>query len=151
MSISDELMWRYFELLSFKTSSEIKKLQDMQSKGENPRNIKFLLAEEIVERFHGKGRGIKAKQEFTNRFQKGEMPSKIKEIHLEISSVKVTLPLVLRESGLASSTSEAMRLIKQGAVKVEGKKILDSKHKISLNTSILYQVGKRRFARVKVS
>ena len=150
MSISDQLMWRYFQLLSFKTDKEIKNLKKSQKEGENPRNIKFLLAEEIVDRFHGNGEGSKARNEFILRFQKGEPPSDIKEISIKISEQDISLPRVLKEAKMVASTSIALRLIKQGAVKIEGEKTVDPKHKLSLNSCLLYQVGKRRFLKIKI-
>ena len=150
MSISDELMWRYFELLSFKKQEEINKLKKSQKEGLNPRDIKFLLAEEIVDRFHGEGFGNKAKEEFKSRFQQGNSPSEIKEIEIKLMEKDISLPKILKEAGMVSSTSEALRLIKQGGVRIEGKKILDSKYKINQNSSLLYQVGKRKFFRIKI-
>jgi len=151
MSISDKLMWRYFDLLSFKSSDEIKKLKESVSGGENPRNIKFILAQEIVERFHGKGSGEMALEEFKKRFQKGEMPTIIDEKEIKYKENLTTLPRVLKDSGLVSSTSEAMRLIKQGGIKIEGKRVSDEKIKIERNTSQIYQVGKKRFLRIKIT
>jgi len=150
MSISDQLMWRYFQLLSFRTDKEIENLEKSQKEGENPRNIKFLLAEEIVDRFHGTGEGYKARNEFILRFQKGELPSNIKEISIKINEQDISLPRVLKEAKMVVSTSEALRLIKQGAVKIEGEKTVDPKHKLSLNSCLLYQVGKRRFLKIKI-
>ena len=150
MSISDELMWRYFELLSFKKQEEINKLKKSQKEGLNPRDIKFLLAEEIVDRFHGEGFGNKAKEEFKSRFQQGNSPSEIKEIEIKLMEKDISLPKILKEAGMVSSTSEALRLIKQGGVRIEGEKILDSKYKINQNSSLLYQVGKRKFLRIKI-
>ena len=150
MSISDELMWRYFELLSFKKQEEINKLKKSQKEGLNPRDIKFLLAEEIVDRFHGEGFGNKAKEEFKSRFQQGNSPSEIKEIEIKLMEKDISLPKILKEAGMVSSTSEALRLIKQGGVRIEGEKILDSKYKINQNSSLLYQVGKRKYFRIKI-
>ena len=150
MSVSDELMWRYFELLSFKSDKEINKLKRAQANGENPRDIKFMLAEEIVDRFHGEGSGRKAREEFKSIFQRGKNPSNVVEIEIQLKEQDITLPRVLKEAGLVASTSEALRLIKQGAVKVEGEKIIDSKHKISSNSSLLYQIGKRKFSKIKI-
>jgi len=150
MSISDELMWRYFELLSFKKKNEINKLKKSQKEGLNPRDIKFLLAEEIVDRFHGEGSGTKAREEFISRFQQGNSPSEIKEIEIKLMEKNISLPKILKEAGMVSSTSEALRLIKQGGVRIEGEKILDSKYKINQNSSLLYQVGKRKFFRIKI-
>ena len=151
MSISDVLMWRYFELLSFLAEGEIKELKKSQKEGSNPRDIKFLLAEEIVNRFHGEGSGNNAKKEFKSRFQKGNNPSDIKEISVKLEEKSLNLAKVLKEAKMVSSTSEALRLIKQGGVRIEGEKILDSKHKINLNSSLLYQVGKRKFLKIKIA
>tara|TARA_B100001167_G_scaffold190931_1_gene159260 strand:- start:96 stop:1295 length:1200 start_codon:yes stop_codon:yes gene_type:complete len=151
MSISDDLMWRYFELLSFRDEEEITELKKSQKEGSNPRDIKFLLAEEIVNRFHGEGSGNSAKEEFQSRFQKGNNPSDIKEITINLEEKSITLAKVLKEAKMVPSTSEALRLIKQGAVRIEGEKILDSKHEINLNSSLLYQVGKRKFVKIKIA
>ena len=151
MSISDDLMWRYFELLSFRDEEEITELKKSQKEGSNPRDIKFLLAEEIVNRFHGEGSGNSAKEEFQSRFQKGNNPSDIKEITINLEEKSITLAKVLKEAKMVPSTSEALRLIKQGAVRIEGEKILDSKHEINLNSSLLYQVGKRKFFKIKIA
>ncbi len=151
MSISDVLMWRYFELLSFRAAEEITELKKSQQDGSNPRDIKFLLAEEIVNRFHGEGSGNSAKEEFQSRFQKGNNPSAIKEITINLEEKSITLAKVLKEAKMVPSTSEALRLIKQGAVRIEGEKILDSKHEINLNSSLLYQVGKRKFSKIKIA
>ena len=151
MSISDVLMWRYFELLSFRDEKEITELKKSQKEGSNPRDIKFLLAEEIVNRFHGEGSGNSAKEEFQSRFQKGNNPSDIKEITINLEEKSITLAKVLKEAKMVPSTSEALRLIKQGAVRIEGEKILDSKHEINLNSSLLYQVGKRKFSKIKIA
>ena len=124
MSISDQLMWRYFDLLSFKTDKEIEALKQDEKNGENPRNIKFILAEEIVDRFHGEGLGSRAKEEFINRFQKGKLPEEVEEMTLVMEGSITTLPRVLKESSMVKSTSEAIRLIEQGAVKVDGGKVL---------------------------
>jgi len=151
MSISDDLMWRYFELLSFRDEEEITELKKSQKEGSNPRDIKFLLAEEIVNRFHGEGSGNSAKEEFQSRFQKGNNPSDIKEITINLEEKSITLAKVLKEAKMVPSTSEALRLIKQGAVRIEGEKVLDSKHEINLNSSLLYQVGKRKFSKIKIA
>ena len=151
MSISDELMWRYFDLLSFKDSAEIDNLKKDQKNGENPRNIKFILAQEIVERFHGEKKSKSALNEFLNRFQKGNTPTNIEDISLTLSKDELTLSRVLKDSKLTSSTSEALRMIKQGAVKIDGEKVLDSDHKITLNEEQIYQVGKKRFRRIKIA
>ena len=147
MSISDELMWRYFSLLSFKTSDEIDEFKKEIKQGSNPRDIKFLLAEEIVERFH-EGSGFKSKENFVNRFQKGNISQKLEEITLEIDTEDELITRVLKETKLLSSTSEAMRMIKQGAIKVNEERILDNKFKIKRGTSNLVQVGKKKAAKI---
>jgi tyrosyl-tRNA synthetase len=147
MSISDELMWRYFSLLSFKTSDEIDEFKQEIKQGSNPRDIKFLLAEEIVERFH-EGLGLKSKENFVNRFQKGNISQKLEEITLEIDTEDELITRVLKETKLLSSTSEAMRMIKQGAIKVNEERILDNKFKIKRGTSNLVQVGKKKAAKI---
>jgi len=151
MSISDDLMWRYFELLSFKDSTEINKLKKDQENGENPRNIKFILAQEIVERFHGEKKAKSALNEFLNRFQKGNLPSEIQEISLTLAKEDITLAKILKDSNLTSSTSEALRMIKQGAVKIDGEKVLEPSYRITLNKQQIYQVGKKRFSRIKIA
>ena len=151
MSISDDLMWRYFELLSFKDSTEINKLKKDQENGENPRNIKFILAQEIVERFHGEKKAKSALNEFLNRFQKGNLPSEIQEISLTLAKEDITLAKILKDSNLTSSTSEALRMIKQGAVKIDGEKVLEPSYRITLNKQQIYQVGKKRFGRIKIA
>jgi tyrosyl-tRNA synthetase len=151
MSISDKLMWRYFDLLSFKTDKEIESLKQEERNGENPRNLKFILAEEIVDRFHGEGSGSKAKDEFINRFQKGKLPEEVEAISLVIEGSSMTLPRVLKESSMVQSTSEAIRLIEQGAVKVEGEKVLKKDFPLSKGTAYLLQVGKRKIANILLS
>ena len=151
MSISDKLMWRYFDLLSFKTDKEIESLKQEEKNGENPRNLKFILAEEIVDRFHGEGSGSKAKDEFINRFQKGKLPEEVGAISLVIEGSSMTLPRVLKESSMVQSTSEAIRLIEQGAVKVEGEKVLKKDFPLSKGTAYLLQVGKRKIANILLS
>ena len=151
MSISDQLMWRYFDLLSFKTDKEIEALKQDEKNGENPRNIKFILAEEIVDRFHGEGLGSRAKEEFINRFQKGKLPEEVEEMTLIMEGSSTTLPRVLKESSMVKSTSEAIRLIEQGAVKVDGAKVLKKDFSMDKGTTYLLQVGKRRIASILLS
>ena len=147
MSISDELMWRYFSLLSFKTSDEIKEYKKEIKKGSNPRDIKFLLAEEIVDRFH-EGLGLKSKENFINRFQKGNISQQLENITLKIDKDEELITRVLKDSKLLNSTSEAMRMIKQGAVKVNEEKVLDNKFSIKKGTTNLVQVGKKKAAKI---
>ena len=151
MSISDQLMWRYFDLLSFKTDKQIESLKQDEKNGENPRNLKFILAEEIVDRFHGEGLGSKAREEFVNRFQKGKLPEEVEAITLIIEGSSATLPKVLKESSMVTSTSEAIRLIEQGAVKVDGDKVLKKDFSMNKGITFLLQVGKRKIANIILS
>ena len=150
MSITDELMWRYFSLLSFKNSDEIAGYKNDIEKGTNPRDIKFLLAEEIVERFH-EGKGKKSKDNFINRFQKGNISQEIGEISIVIDSDEELLTRILKESRFVKSTSDALRMIKQGAVKVNDEKVSDSKFSLSRGTSSLVQVGKKKVAKIIIN
>ena len=147
MSISDELMWRYFELLSFRPLDEIAGFRTEIEQGKNPRDIKFLLAEEIIERFHDRAAADKARENFISRFQKGKVPDEMPEFNLAADLPAANL---LKEAELVKSTSEAMRMIKQGAVKVDGEKLVDSKQIFSAGDTHIFQVGKRRFARITV-
>tara|TARA_Y100000741_G_scaffold241039_1_gene184601 strand:- start:94 stop:1284 length:1191 start_codon:yes stop_codon:yes gene_type:complete len=147
MSISDELMWRYFSLLSFKSSEEIDNLKKAEIDGDNPRDIKFILAEEIVDRFH-KGLGKKAKENFIERFQKGNTPDNVKNITIKVEGESQLLTRILKDSGLLKSTSEAMRLIKQGAIKVDGAKVSDDKFNLKKGKESLVQVGKKKLAKI---
>ena len=147
MSISDELMWRYFSLLSFKSSKEIEMLKKAQKEGENPRDIKFVLAQEIVDRFH-KGQGTGAKENFIERFQKGNTPENVKNMLVDIESESELLTRILKDSGMLKSTSEAIRLIKQGAIKVDGNKVSDDKYKLKKGQESLIQVGKKKIAKI---
>jgi tyrosyl-tRNA synthetase len=153
MSISDDLMWRYFELLSFELTSVIKGYKaQCESGAENPRNIKFLLAKEIVSRFHGgAAAGEHAMRSFIDRFQRGALPDVIEEITLKSESGSYAIANVLKDAGLVESTSEAIRLIKQGAVKIDGEKVADPKLAVQVGSSHVYQVGKRKFARITVA
>ena len=151
MSISDELMWRYFELLSFRPMAEINSWKLECIEGANPRHYKVKLAQEIIERFHDAKAAVKALENFEARFQRGAMPDEIDEIELKIQGSGFCIANLLKESGLTSGTSEAIRLINQGAVKIDGEKISDAKLEISVNTQNIYQVGKRKFAKVKLS
>ena len=150
MSISDDLMWRYYELLSFRPMSEINDLQRRVNEGMNPRDAKVMLAEELIERFHDKAASIRAHENFVARFQQGAMPDDMPELSL---TAEAGLPIanLLKEADLVSSTSEALRMIKQGAVKIDGEKIDDRNMVVSKGTSHIYQVGKRRFAKVTLA
>jgi tyrosyl-tRNA synthetase len=150
MSISDELMWRYFEVLSFRPISEIEGWKREMAHGLNPRDIKFRLGQELVARFHGTAAGKRAMETFIRRFQKHALPEDMPEY--EVVSRNGVLPIanVLKEAKLTGSTSEALRMIKQGAVKIDGEKVKDEGLEIRSGSKHVYQVGKRRFARVMV-
>ena len=147
MSISDELMWRYLELLSFESLQTIESWKIEVENGENPRNIKFLLAEEIITRFHNNPAAKKAQQNFIDRFAKNQIPEEMDEYTFP-KGLKIAN--LLKDSNLVNSTSEAFRMIKQGAVKMDGEKINDKDLIPNEGTSV-YQVGKRKFARVTIS
>ena len=149
MSISDTLMWRWFELLSFLPEDEIKELQASVEAGMNPRDAKFKLAIEIVDRFHGEGEGEKCKDAFLKRFQKGAIPEDIKEVSYFLEDESMPLVNLLKETGMVASTSEASRLIKQGGIKIDSKKVEDPKMLISAGTKQVYQVGKRKFLKIE--
>jgi len=151
MSISDDLMWRYFELLSFRPLSEIEGFKQQVDDGANPRDIKFLLAEEIIARFHSEVEATKSRENFIARFQKGAMPDDIDEIELTAVDGEMPIANLLKEAGLVNSTSDAYRMIKQGAVKIDGKKVDSRDLKIKAGSEHIYQVGKRRFAKVKLA
>jgi tyrosyl-tRNA synthetase len=149
MSVSDELMWRYFELLSFKSIQEIESLKDQVKKGVNPRDIKMDLATEIITRFHDNQKAEEAKEDFITRFQKGDLPKDIPEREISTDGASsVAIWSVLKDATLTSSTSEARRMIKQGAVKIDGERIEDLDHELHVGTSVVIQVGKRKFARI---
>ena len=151
MSISDELMWRYFELLSFRPMADIKQWKLECEQGANPRNYKVKLAQEIIERFHDEQVAIKALESFEARFQRGALPDEIDEITLKIEGENYLIANILKDAGLTGSTSEAIRLINQGAVKIDGEKVSDTKLLIDSGAEHIYQVGKRKFAKVKIT
>ena len=148
MSISDKLMWRWFNLLSFKSTDEIAKLKAEQAKGMNPRDIKIQLAKELIARFHDDESAELAEDNFINQFQKKNIPVEIEELSITISEDSIPLANLLKESGMTSSTSEAMRMIQQGAVRIDEEKVFDPKLLISAGTSAIYQVGKRKFKKI---
>ena len=147
MSISDDLMWRYLELLSFESLETIESWKKEVADGENPRNIKFRLAEEIITRFHDKDQALKAQQNFIDRFAKNQIPDEMDEFSF---SKGIKVANLLKDSNLVSSTSEAFRMIKQGAVKIDGEKLTD-KDLAPDEGTLVFQVGKRKFARVTIS
>lgn len=148
MSISDELMWRYYEVLSFRPLQEISMLKTEISNGRNPRDVKFELAEEIVTRFHDRASAAREKSEFISRFQQGAVPDEIAEVRVKSKDGKLGIASLLKEAGLVRSNSEAFRMIQQGAVRLDGERVDDRGLEISAGTTHVYQVGKRKFAKV---
>ncbi len=151
MKISDDLMWRYFELLSFDSKQQIQSYQDaVNNEGVNPRDIKFKLGQEIVMRFHNRRAAEQAQQDFIDRFQQNQIPDDMPEVSLPSQSEPWLIGSALKQAQLVSSTSEAIRMIKQGAVKIDGQKIADIKLELNSGSTLVLQVGKRKFARVTV-
>ena len=150
MSISDELMWRWFELLSFIPEENISELKNEMEGGKNPRDIKFILAEELVDRFHQKGDGAKCKEVFLSRFQKGNIPDKIDSIKINLIEDKILLVNLLKDANMISSISEGNRLISQGGIKIDSKKIENPKFEVFRGSEGIYQVGKRKFLKIIV-
>jgi tyrosyl-tRNA synthetase len=150
MSISDVLMWRYYELLSFKPLAEIEAYKTDIEQGKNPRDVKIDLAKELIARFHDEAAATAAHQEFINRFQKGAMPDEMPELELVPEGGEIAIANLLKEADLVGSTSDAYRMIKQGAAKLDGEKITDRNLVITRGSNAVYQVGKRKFARVTV-
>ena len=151
MSISDELMWRYFEVLSFRSLDDIANLRKRVDEGMNPRDAKFELGLEIVARFHDDAAAEAARDEFISRFQKGANPEDMPELTLEARDGALGIAHLLKGAGLVSSTSEAFRMIKQGAVKIDGERVEDRSLTIDAGSTSVYQVGRRRFARVSLT
>ena len=151
MSISDELMWRYYDLLSFRPIADIAALKQQAAEGRNPRDIKIELAKEIIARFHDGAAADAAEQDFIQRFQKNALPDDIPELTLTLTSDSIQIANLLKEAGLVESTSEALRMIKQGAVRLDGEtKVEDSKMEFERGSSHIFQVGKRKFAKVSL-
>lgn len=151
MSVSDDLMWRYFELLSFRSEEDLQALRARVEGGANPRDIKIELAQELITRFHDSAAADAALQDFIQRFQKNAIPDDMPELTLSLAPEQLGIASVLKEAGLVASTSEAMRMIKQGAVKIDGDKVSDAKHLCQSGSEHVYQVGKRKFARIQIS
>ncbi len=151
MSISDDLMWRYFELLSFRPMSEIEGFKQEMQQGKNPRDIKFLLAEEIIARFHSETEATAAREGFIAQFAKNRIPDDIPELSFEAPAEGYAIANLLKDAGLCSSTSDAMRMIQQGAAKIDGEKVADKSVKIQKGTEAVFQVGKRKFARLSIN
>ena len=150
MSISDDLMWRYFELLSFRPMDEIEAFKQDIANGKNPRDVKFLLAEEIIERFHSKEEAVAAREGFIAQFAKNKIPDDIPELSFTTDDEGYPIANLLKDAGLCASTSEAMRMIQQGAVKIDGEKVTDKSTRIQSGTEGVFQVGKRKFAKIKI-
>ncbi|MBI4695120.1 MAG: tyrosine--tRNA ligase [Gammaproteobacteria bacterium] len=150
MSISDCLMWRYFDLLSLRPSSEIALLQRQVAEGRNPRDVKMELASEIVARFHGVAHGARAQEEFLSRFSRGALPADIREVELDAGEFGISVTQLLKSAALSSSTSEARRLIKQGGVRVEQERLADENLVFRRGFEGIVQVGKHRAARIRL-
>lgn len=149
MSISDETMWLYFELISFRTLADIKDLREKVNQGMNPRDVKFLLAEEIVARFHGEAAGPLAREHFTSQFQKKEIPDDIKDFAFPDVEGGIALPNLIKDAGLTASTSAAIRMIEQGAVQIDGEKQTDRQRILTeITKPFVLKVGKRGFIRI---
>jgi tyrosyl-tRNA synthetase len=151
MSISDTLMWRYFELLSFRAVGDIAALRQAVEDGRNPRDVKFELAREIVGRFHSEQAAERAQGDFSARFAQGAVPENLPEQLIEISAPSARLTAILKELGFVASSSEASRKIEEGAVRVDGEKILSHRHELAAGASYLVSIGKRSYARVMLA
>ena len=150
MSVSDDLMWRYIQLLSFETLQTIEGWKQQVAEGVNPRTIKVGFAQEIVARFHGATAATQALSEFEARFQRGAMPEDMPEINIASTEGGITVPVLLKQAGLVSSTSDAIRQIAGGGVRIDGERVADKGAIVLLGTTVVAQVGKRRFARVTI-
>lgn len=150
MSVSDELMWRYIELLSFESLETIAQWKQQIAEGENPRNTKVQFAQEIVARFHSKEAAEEALKDFELR-SKGGIPDEVPEVAIEIAEVSISIPQLLKQAGLVASTSEAMRAIEQGGVKLDGERVVDKHQQVAKGAEVVAQVGKRKFARVTIN
>jgi tyrosyl-tRNA synthetase len=151
MSVSDQLMWSYLELLSFESISTIANWRTEVEQGRNPRDIKVLLAQEIVTRFHSRAMAESALAEFEARFRQGVLPEDMPEVTVSATAGSIGITQLLKQAGLVESTSEALRMIAQGAVKMEGEKVIDKALQLQSGTTVVTQVGKRKFARVTVN
>jgi len=151
MSISDDLMWRYFDLLSFESNETIAQHKNDVEGGKNPRDVKFALAMELIERFHDQAAAEAALAGFKAQFQKGAIPDDIDEMSIQTEGGSMGIAHILKQAGLCPSTSEAIRMVKQGAVKINGEKVADPKSTYPAGTEAVYQVGKRKFAKIKLT
>jgi tyrosyl-tRNA synthetase len=150
MSVSDELMWRYLELLSFRSLAEIAGWREEVKQGRNPRDIKVLLAQEIVARFHSQKAAVDALAEFEARFKQGVLPDDMPEVNVGATDGSIAIGNLLKQAGLVESTSEALRMIQQGAVKLDGERVSDKALQLQAGAIVVAQVGKRKFARITV-
>jgi tyrosyl-tRNA synthetase len=150
MSVSDTLMWKYIELLSFESLSTIEQWKQDIASGRNPRDIKVGFAQEIVSRFHGKQAAETALADFEARFQQGAMPEDMPEVSVVSASGSMPIANVLKQAGLTGTTSESLRMIQQGGVKLDGEKVSDKALQIAKGACVVLQIGKRKFARVKI-
>lgn len=151
MSVSDTLMWRYFQLLSFRAQSEIDQLRQQVAQGRNPRDVKVMLAQELVARFHDQGAAERALADFEARFQRGAMPDEMPELQIAVGGAGLPLAQVLRQAGLTGSSSEAMRMVDQGGVRINGERVTDKGTLLKAGETVVLQVGKRKFARVSLT
>lgn len=151
MSVSDELMWRYYDLLSFRPLDDIAALKQQVADGSNPRDAKVTLAKEIIARFHSETEAEAAYQDFVQRFSKNAIPDDMQEASLTLPADGLPIANLLKEAGLVASTSEALRMIKQGAVKINGEKVSDKGLVVNQSGKAVYQVGKRKFARITLA
>ena len=150
MSTSDELMWRYFDLLSFRSNEELDSLKSEVKGGRNPRDVKFLLCEEIIERFHDREAAVAARESFIAQYQQGQMPEDIPEKTLETGGDGIGIAAALSQCGLTSSNSEAFRMIQQGGVRIDGEKVSDRSLRLEAGFEGILQVGKRKFCKAHV-
>jgi len=151
MSVSDDLMWRYYDLLSFKPTEEINALREQAKQGANPRDIKVALAKEIITRFHSEKDADTAYEHFVSQFKKNEIPEDIPEFEFKVGKEGLAIANLLKDAKLTPSTTDALRMIEQGGVRIDGDRIGDKKLVINSGTECIYQVGKRRFAKVKLT
>lgn len=151
MSLSDETMWLYFELISFRSIADIHKLRNSVVAGANPRDIKFLLGEEMVERFHNRELAIQAREAFITQFQQRHIPEDLAEVVISVGQEGMLIANVIKIAGLTTSTSEALRMIDQGAVKMDGERVNERNMALHAGCEVVFQVGKRRFAKVVLS
>lgn len=150
MSVSDDLMWRYYDLLSFRSTEEIAVFRQDIAGGRNPRDVKVLLAQELVGRFHGQAAAEAALADFESRFRQGGVPEDLQDTVLDTAGAGIAIAQALKAAGLTGTTSEALRMIDQGGVRLDGDKVSDRGLMLAAGVSVVAQVGKRKFARLVV-